>query len=182
MAGMAGSDDVMVVLDRPEALFEAPPADPLAPGFALSTGMERILAAVSARSGSQRARTALVVRVGEAGPAASERIVAGIRRYAVVRRADLDLRRLALRREGVQTLWLALALIVVCVLLSMLLEAGGWDGLIGTLLQDGLLVAGWVALWRPLDLLLFDTWLIRREKRILDAVAVMPVRVETLAE
>ena len=162
----------------PAALFEAPPSDPLAPDFARSTGMERILAQLAALSARECARARLVVRLPAVAPGDAARIEAAIRRYAAVRRADLALRRRALRREGVQTLWLALAFIALCVVLALLLGALGGTGLVADLLRDGLVIAGWVALWRPLDLLLFETWLLRREKRILAAVEAMPVRVE----
>jgi hypothetical protein len=175
---MTRTCEVSVAVARPEDVFAAPSANPLAPDFAASTGIERILAGVAALTRRERARATLVVRVTAGDADASEGIAAGLRRYAGARRPDLVLRQRALRREGLQTLWLALAFIAVCLLLSALLRLAQWEGAVADLFRGGLEIAGWVALWRPLDLLLFDTWLLRREKRVLDAVATMPLRVE----
>jgi hypothetical protein len=47
-----------------------------------------------------------------------------------------------------------------------------------SLLSHALVIAAWVAIWRPLDLLLYEPWLLRREARILSAIEAMPVIVE----
>lgn len=44
-------------------------------------------------------------------------------------------------------------------------EAAGradWSDL-GGLLQDGLVIIGWVALWRPAEIFLYDWWPLRGE-------------------
>jgi len=37
------------------------------------------------------------------------------------------------------------------------------SGGVGVVLEEGLTIVGWVALWRPLDLLLFERWALRRD-------------------
>ena len=46
------------------------------------------------------------------------------------------------------------------------------------LLQEGLLIGGWVAMWRPLEVFLYDWWPILGEVRLLDRLSGMPVRIE----
>lgn len=46
-----------------------------------------------------------------------------------------------------------------------------------TVLRESLSIAGWVAMWRPMELLLYDWWPIRAEVRLLQRLATMPVRV-----
>lgn len=151
-------------------------ADPLAPGFALSSGMDRAFAEVAARRAAEKRCGRLVLRMpGEAGEDPG-RVPAAVGRYCAARRAELAVRKAATWREGLQTLWLALGFIAVCVLGAVAAEA--WlegPGIAPSLVRDGLVIAGWVALWRPIDMLLFDTWLLRREGRVLDAVSAMPV-------
>jgi hypothetical protein len=38
------------------------------------------------------------------------------------------------------------------------------------------LIGGWVAMWRPLEVFLYDWWPIRAEARLFDQLATMPVR------
>ena len=42
-------------------------------------------------------------------------------------------------------------------------------------------IGGWVAMWRPIEVFLYDWWPIRREARLYDRLAVMPVRIAGIA-
>lgn len=48
----------------------------------------------------------------------------------------------------------------------------------GQILQEMLVVGGWVAMWRPLEIFLYDWWPIREEAQLSDRLAAMPVRIE----
>ena len=49
----------------------------------------------------------------------------------------------------------------------------------GEILRESLMIGGWVAMWRPLEIFLSDWWPIRADGRLFDRLATMPVRVET---
>ncbi len=44
-------------------------------------------------------------------------------------------------------------------------------------LREGLLIIGWVALWRPVEMFLYDWWPLLQSARRLEAIARMPVEV-----
>lgn len=44
-------------------------------------------------------------------------------------------------------------------------------------LREGLIIGGWVAMWRPLEIFLYDWWPIRGQIRLYDRLASMPVRI-----
>ena len=44
-------------------------------------------------------------------------------------------------------------------------------------LQESLLIGGWVAMWRPMEIFLYDWWPIRAEATLADRLSVMPVRI-----
>jgi hypothetical protein len=46
----------------------------------------------------------------------------------------------------------------------------------GYLIKESLVIAGWVALWRPLEIFLYDWWPIRAEARLHDRLSEMDVR------
>jgi hypothetical protein len=48
----------------------------------------------------------------------------------------------------------------------------------GEILREGLSIGGWVAMWRPIEIFLYDWWPIRREARLYDRLSAMPVKVE----
>lgn len=50
-----------------------------------------------------------------------------------------------------------------------------WAGAGGEVLAEGLLILAWVALWRPAEMLIFDSWERREELRLLGELSRVPV-------
>lgn len=48
---------------------------------------------------------------------------------------------------------------------------------IGEILRESLTIGGWVSMWRPLEVFLYDWWPIRNEARLSDRLSAMPVRI-----
>ena len=48
---------------------------------------------------------------------------------------------------------------------------------IGEIIRESLTIGGWVSMWRPLEVFLYDWWPIRNEARLSDRLAAMPVRI-----
>jgi hypothetical protein len=45
-------------------------------------------------------------------------------------------------------------------------------------IREGFLIGGWVAMWRPLEVFLYDWWPIRADGRLFQRLSTMPVRIE----
>ena len=67
--------------------------------------------------------------------------------------------------------------------LLLAIVVGEWiAGRIGSerhaiVIQESLIILGWVALWRPLGIFLYDWWPIRAEAKLLDRLGEMDVQV-----
>lgn len=85
------------------------------------------------------------------------------------RQKRLELRRLL--RLALTNLTIGLLFLAACLSLRSSLEAAG----VSELITEGLLIIGWVALWRPVEMLLYDWWPLLRRARRLEAIARMPV-------
>src|SRR5215470_16469341 len=48
---------------------------------------------------------------------------------------------------------------------------------IGEIVRESLTIGGWVSMWRPLEVILYDWWPVRNEARLSDRLAAMPVRI-----
>jgi len=48
---------------------------------------------------------------------------------------------------------------------------------IGEIVRESLVIGGWVSMWRPLEIFLYDWWPIRNEARLSARLAAMPVRI-----
>ncbi|MBS0387764.1 MAG: hypothetical protein JSR15_04720 [Proteobacteria bacterium] len=85
------------------------------------------------------------------------------------RQARVDLRRL-LSRGGLN-LAIGVGFLIACLWLRRLMIAtAGFE-----VLAEGLLIIGWVGLWRPVEIFLYDWWPIRRQQQRFAAVARMPI-------
>jgi len=80
-----------------------------------------------------------------------------------------------LLRRGRLSLMIGLAFLVVCLFL------GEFAGRVGSetganIVREGLTIIGWVAMWRPLDIYLYDWWPVRDERQLLARLTRMHVR------
>ena len=64
--------------------------------------------------------------------------------------------------------------LAVALLLRSWVETIG--GSIGEVLAEGLLILSWVALWRPIETIGFDSWESREERRLLAKLSRVPIR------
>jgi hypothetical protein len=92
-------------------------------------------------------------------------------------RAEANRRRIRLQfREGRSALVIGLAFLIVCMLLRQL-ATSILEPALQQVLQEGLIILGWVAMWRPLQIFLYDWWPIRHYSRLYDKLARMPVKI-----
>jgi hypothetical protein len=72
------------------------------------------------------------------------------------------------------------SLISGTVILTVALFLRTWiktiEGSFGEVLAEGLLILAWVALWRPIETMGFDSWESRQERQLLNALSRVPVR------
>ena len=75
-----------------------------------------------------------------------------------------------------QYLSLGMLFLAACVFLSKILldhEAGTWAAAV----RESLTIAGWVAMWRPMQIYLDDWWPLLQLRRVLTKLSYMPVEV-----
>jgi hypothetical protein len=68
-------------------------------------------------------------------------------------------------RIGRLSLLVGLVMLAVCV--SAARMAVQWGGRFGDLLREGLIILGWVANWRPIEIFLYEWWPIVRHRNLL---------------
>lgn len=79
-----------------------------------------------------------------------------------------------LMREGRTSLLIGLVFLgLMLAIRSCLPETGMWSDW----LREGLIISGWVALWKPIDIHLYRWWPIRRLRRLQERLAACPVEV-----
>jgi hypothetical protein len=81
-----------------------------------------------------------------------------------------DLRRRRIVREGRLSLAIGLLVLVLCVSAATLVPTDEWSTP-GVVLRESLIIAGWVVMWHPLEVLLYGLWPVTRERRLLERLA-----------
>jgi hypothetical protein len=158
-------------------LFNAMDASPL-PERDLSDDVEAFLFAWTEELGSGTA-VSLVIQL-ERGPddAESTRLVeAAVQHYFAYRAERVRIQFAQLMREGRRSLAIGLLFLFSCFVAREFMGALS-DGPIASFMQESVVIAGWVAMWRPMEIYLYEWWPLRRRRRILERMSRMPVRLE----
>ncbi len=107
-----------------------------------------------------------------------ERTTEKVKRYCQFKIEENHKELIALHHQGVSSLWMGLIVLVICLALAFtftLMAQSGINKLLEGLLQIVAVLfaasAGWVALWQPAELFLYDWWPFRRDMRIYELIA-----------
>lgn len=96
------------------------------------------------------------------------------RRSRVLRRELRDL-----MRRGLISLFIGLVFLGGIFIIGQLIQELLGEGAFTRLLTESLVIGGWVAMWRPLEIFLYDWWPILGERRLSDRLSRMDVEIVT---
>ena len=97
-----------------------------------------------------------------------------IRGYFDYRAAHAGRRLNLLLRQGRLSLLIGVGFLFACLGARSVVN-GTLTGTLRDILAEGLLISGWVAMWRPLQIYLYDWWPLVRHRRILRKIRGLPV-------
>ncbi len=105
----------------------------------------------------------------------SEMIRQAVHNYFAHRAEIIDLEFRALMKQGRTSLIIGLSFLAACLVIinTVLHVQAGW----ASVLRESLTIAGWVAMWRPIQIYLYDWWPLRRRGRTYAKLSRMPVEV-----
>jgi hypothetical protein len=77
-------------------------------------------------------------------------------------------------QEGQVSLIIGIVFLGSCLILRELITSS-YDNLFMNILGEGLIIGGWVAMWKPISNILYDWWPLRKEKNIFEKISKMEV-------
>jgi len=80
-------------------------------------------------------------------------------------------------RDGRVALAIGLAFLIACTSLRQLIISTG-SGAVSHMISEGFLILGWVAMWRPIQIFLYDWWPIKRMARLFAKLSTVTVEVK----
>lgn len=121
----------------------------------------------------------LMIHVDGAAPTAQQIAVVqtAVREYFAARATTTRHRLRLLFRRGRVSLVIGLVFLSASAISSDLVAAMLTATRFAGVARESLLIGGWVAMWRPLEVFLYDWWPIRAEAGLFDRLGAMVVRV-----
>ncbi len=99
-----------------------------------------------------------------------------VRRYFATRAGIKRLEFSQLMRRARASLVIGLVFLASCLLLGGLVGSS-LSGPLATIIREGLTICGWVAMWRPLEIYLYDWWPLMEERRRIELLSRIRVRI-----
>ncbi|MFG1294762.1 hypothetical protein [Xanthobacter variabilis] len=174
---MSGTtNEIHLHLSDVKNFFQVPEIDPFAGDDLDVSGIDQLMDALKAQSGWKRKSLHAIVHLPS--DAAGDSRLANMPKY-IERYCDKQIqynrRKIAeLRLEGRHALRMGALFLFVCLALSAGTEALiGSESLVGQVLVEGFIIAGWVGLWHPLELLLYAWWPNAQDIRLYEKIKSM---------
>jgi len=107
-----------------------------------------------------------------------ESVVADAIRAHFKRRSGLLRRKLRqLLRRGLISLGIGMAFLTLFFVIAKVIGQLLGESNVATLFREGLIIVGWVAMWRPLEIFLYDWWPMLGERRLCDRLSAIQVQI-----
>src|SRR5215831_5483998 len=166
---------IEVFVDRIEQLFNSMDPSPF-PERDLDDDAEEFIVGW-AREFPRRDPISLVVYVNQfpAHSDAQHLLETAVHNYFAYRAKLNWLQFRHLLKQGRTSLIIGLTFLAACMMTSQLLR--GQAGTLPIVLREGLIIAGWVAMWRPMEIFLYEWWPLLRTGRLYEKLSRMHVEV-----
>ncbi len=168
--------DIKVHLDNLEQFFAVPEPAPFDPLTRFASGLETIVSELKPKALIRKVRTTIILPADQLLPDTEVRLREALMRYCQyhIRQTRQDL--ISLRWQGIKALQNGIIFLGVCLLLSTLFENADmlpvWLRRFG---GEGFLIAGWVSLWHPIEILLYEWWPFSRQIHIYESIMRMDI-------
>jgi len=118
--------------------------------------------------------TLVVYLPADPSPGTTPDLSTGIHNYFAYRAHETQRRVRIFFREGRIALVVGVTFLFVCIALRQLILMVS-SGLVAQIADEGLYIVGWVAMWRPLEIFLYDWRPLRRRQRLFTKLAEIPI-------
>ncbi len=171
---------IEIQVERVSQLFDSLDPSPLSRRDLAARAEDYIVG--SARELPAKQPVAIVVHLPatEAGSLEADQLQASFRNYFEDRAEHTGLELKDLLRIGRLSLIIGMAVLALALVVGSML-ARLLEGMFGQYWIEGLIILGWVALWRPMEIFLYEWWPILRERNLYRRLARAEVVVRPIA-
>jgi hypothetical protein len=157
-------------------------ADAFADAFAdalYESGIDYLLSRLRGSRLARRGQVVLILPPDKLGPDLASKVRRAIDRYCrhkilETKRALNELLWTGLKALQVGVLFLASCLVLAAAIARTYVAPGSF----GDVLTQGLTIVGWVSLWRPVEVFLYEWWPLWRDVRVYDYIQRMEITIQ----
>ena len=80
-------------------------------------------------------------------------------------------------RVGRTSLLIGVVFLAVAITLAGLIDRALGTRRVAALIHESMVIGGWVAMWRPLEIFLYDWWPIRAERKLFERLSAAPIQI-----
>jgi hypothetical protein len=174
---------IPVRLSRLSDLYEPPEFDPFVDSSEHLAGMERIFNTLRRTSRERAVRATFYLPPEQYSPDLEPACAVAVRRLCDMHIAEIDDELADIRWEGSRTLLFGLLVWAACLFLAISFEAAESLSEFSRLFfSEGLIIVGWVALWYPAEILLYEWWFHNRDKKVYARMKTIEIQVACLED
>lgn len=169
---------ITLKLHNLDDLFAKPEISPFSEDYQIhsyTSGIEFLADELYANTSYDQVQLTLILPSEDKESRSVEKIEAAIKRYCQSRLKDVEHDIQATRWRGFRALIVAFIALFVFIGASKLVD--NENSILLQIISEGLSVAGWVALWFPLELLTFNVWEHRLDRKIYTMLEQMEIRI-----
>lgn len=172
----------MIVVDvsKEDDLFLPPEPDPFTGRYDDTSAADRIVDRVTHdRKVRRNGDPTIVIRSLNVFGRTQAEVQSALAGYWAERIGAARMARRRIWARGAMELGIGVIFLALCLAASTALASGTTTPEpLQRFFIEGLIIVGWIALWHPVDLLLFGAWDLNAELRALRSIADVPVRLE----
>jgi hypothetical protein len=173
--------EIHIYLDNIEHLFVAPDFDPYAKSPIYISGLDAASNEIKLARRRTSHKLILHLPAEKITPNLSDDTRLAILNYCEFKLQETRREALLLRWEGIEALQTGLLFMGGCLFLSLYLrEAKNSPEFLRTFFSEGLSIVGWVSMWKPIDILLYQWWPHWQSLFIFEKLEVTEVEIEPL--
>jgi hypothetical protein len=181
MIDRGGAAKIEIQVEKVSQLFDSLDPSPLSRRDLAARAEDYIVASARELPATQPIDFVVHLPADEAASLAAGQLEASFRNYFEDRAEHAKLELKNLLRVGRLSLVIGMAVLAVSLLVGLLLQKV-FAGLFGQYWIEGLVILGWVALWRPMEIFLYEWWPILRERNLYRRLASAGVVIEPIGD
>jgi hypothetical protein len=181
-----GDRHIVMKLDSVRELLIAPEFDPFSDKeteFMGQSAMERLIRQLKPGWSlhTRNVRLTIMLPADQITPETQSQIRGSFERFCRKKIEENTIQLRNIRWSGIRQIPFSFVFLAVCIGLGTLFGSGliphipAW---LGTVLNEGFYIIGWVSLWGPTETLLFDPQPLKRENKILNKLVSIPLDIQ----